>query len=88
MKSTIRPLLLVAAFAATAAGGVTALTLRGESKEAGLVENACARAAWPLIPANCLDGGSRAGVRVIADLAAGEAPEVLTIAARFSADFE
>jgi hypothetical protein len=89
MNSTLRPVLLVVAFAATVAGGVTALTLRGESKEAGIVENACARAAWPLIPARCLDGGRGNDVRVVADRsAARDMPEPLTIAARFSSDFE
>ncbi len=82
-------MLLVVAFAATVAGGVTALALRGESKEAGIVENACARTAWPLIPARCLDGGRNTNVRVIADLpAVDDQPQASAIEARFSFDFE
>jgi hypothetical protein len=79
--------LLAAAFAITAAGGVAALTLSGESKEAGVVENACAAAAWPLIPAKCLDGG-HGGVRVIAGQNDTAAPAPVTIADRFAADFQ
>jgi len=88
MDISIRPVLLAVAFAATVAGGVSALTLRGETKEAGLVD-ACAGVAWPHIPAKCLDGGSGAEVRVIADLRNADPVSVSpTIEARFSSDFE
>jgi hypothetical protein len=90
MNKSIRPVLLALAFAATVAGGVSALTLRGETKEAGIVD-ACAGAAWPRIPAQCLDGGRRADVRVIADLSNANPEPVSvspTIEARFSSDFE
>ncbi len=81
-------MLLAVAFAATVAGGVSALTLRGETKEAGLVDT-CAGAAWPLIPAKCLDGGRGADVRVIGGLPnADQASVSPTIAARFNSDFE
>jgi hypothetical protein len=90
MQGTIRPVLLALAFAATVAGGVSALTLRGETKEAGIVD-ACAGAAWPRIPAQCLDGGRGADVRVIAELPNADPDPVSvspTIEARFSSDFE
>ena len=88
MSLSIRPVLLAIAFAATVAGGVSALTLRGETKESGLVD-ACAGAAWPLIPAKCLDGGRGSDVRVIADLPHADQVSVSpTIEARFSSDFE
>ena len=90
MNVSIRPVLLAVAFAATVAGGVGALTLRGETKEAGLVD-ACAGAAWPRIPAKCLEGGRGVDVRFIAELPNADADPVAvspTIAARFSSDFE
>jgi hypothetical protein len=86
MRKVIRPVLLAVAFAATAAA-ITGLAFRAETKEAGLVENTCAKAAWPLIPAKCLDGGRR-DVRVITDLTAEEpVPGSITMA-RFNAAFQ
>jgi hypothetical protein len=89
MQISTRPVLLGIAFAALVAGGVSALTLRGETKEAGFIEDACAKAAWPLIPAKCLDG-ARGDVRVIADRtsAAEQVSDSPTIEVRFNSDFE
>jgi hypothetical protein len=85
MQSMLRPFAIGIAFAVLVGGGLTALTHSGETKEAGLVEDACAKAAWPLIPAKCLDGGRRSEVRVV-----GSAPElaVPTGLERFRSDFE
>ena len=89
MQPTMRTILLAALFATTVAGGVTGLTYRGETKEAGLVEEACAKAAWPLIPSKCLDGGRGHDVRVIIDTPAGEElPRTLAMDARFKYAFE
>jgi hypothetical protein len=85
----LRPLVIGAAFAAMVAAGVAALTLSGETKEAGFVEDACAKAAWPLVPAKCLDGGRGADVRVVGGVSAGgEAPAISAMAERFNNDFE
>jgi len=89
MQPTTRTLLLAAAFAATVAAGITGLTYRGETKEAGFVENACAKAAWPLIPARCLDGGRDHDVRVITDVPVGEQLQrSAAMDARFKSAFE
>jgi hypothetical protein len=89
MQPTTRTLLLAAAFATTVAAGITGLTYRGETKEAGFIENACARASWPLIPANCLEGGRGYDVRVITDMPAGEElPRSLAMDARLKSTFE
>ena len=89
MRTMIRPLVAGFAFAAIVASGVTALTLSGETKEAGFVENACAKAAWPLIPASCLDGAHGAAVRVVGASAGNQQALVgPTMAERFQTDFE
>ena len=61
---TIRQALMMFAFAATVAAAITGATLRGETKETSVVE-ACARAEWPVIPANCLDGAANRSVRYV-----------------------
>jgi len=89
MQPTMRTFLLTAIFATTVAAGVTGLTYRGETKEAGIIENPCARAAWPLIPSKCLDGGRGHDVRLIMDAPAGEEfPGALAMDARFRSAFE
>jgi hypothetical protein len=89
MLPNSRMVLLAGAFAVTVAAGITGLTYRGETKEAGFVENACAAAAWPLIPARCLDGGRGHDVRVVADTQLGyEVPPGPVMNARFKTDFE
>ena len=80
MPTMLRPLVIGAAFAAMVAAGVTALTLSGETKEAGFVEDACAKAAWPLVPAKCLDGGRGAEVRLINPLFTRPQPDTANFA--------
>ena len=58
---TIRKALLSIAFAATVAGALTGASLRGETKEL----DTCATAAWPMIPAVCLEGGRDHDVRYV-----------------------
>ena len=68
-----RSALFAALFAATAAAAITGAAVRGESRETPFGAD-CASAFWPMIPADCLDGGDGVAVRFIdADLAAGEA---------------
>ena len=89
MPTMLRPLVIGAAFAAMVAAGVTALTLSGETKEAGFAEDACAKASWPLVPAKCLDGGRGAEVRVVGGVSTdGPAPGASAMAERFNSDFE
>jgi hypothetical protein len=89
MQTMLRPLLIGSAFAAMVVAGVAALTLSGETKEAGFVEDACAKAAWPLVPANCLDGGRVADVRVVGGVSTSDqAPAISAMAERFNNDFE
>jgi hypothetical protein len=67
-----RPVLLAAVFAATAAAAIAGAAVRGESRD-NPREVACAAAEWPMIPAECLEGGD-GDVRVIdGDLRAAEA---------------
>jgi hypothetical protein len=61
---TIRKTLLGLAFAATVAGALTGATFRGETKEVDLAAT-CATAAWPNIPAACLEGGDGQDVRYV-----------------------
>lgn len=71
MKTT-RKTLLATAFAATVAAALTGASLRGETKEVDLAAT-CATAAWPMIPAACLDGGPGQEVRYVsADVRAGD----------------
>lgn len=89
MLPNTRMFLLTGAFAVTVAAGITGLTYRAETKEAGFVENACAAAAWPLIPARCLDGGRGHDVRVITDVPVGEQlPPSIAMNTRFKTAFE
>lgn len=64
MTSKMRPALLILAFSATVAAAITGLSFSAETKEVNLAET-CALAAWPLIPAECLDGGTGYEVRQI-----------------------
>lgn len=65
MTARTRKIFVAVAFAVTVAAAVTGATLRGETREAPTVAEACATADWPLIPAECLDGASNRSVRVI-----------------------
>jgi hypothetical protein len=67
-----RPVLLAAVFAATAAAAIAGAAVRGESRDNPL-EMVCAAADWPMIPAECLEGGDGAFRYIDADLRAAEA---------------
>jgi hypothetical protein len=82
MYQSIRSTLLITAFAATVAAALTA-AFPGETREVNVAET-CAHAAWPEIPAGCLDGGKGRDVRyVTANKAADD-----DMATRFAAAFE
>ncbi|MEO8668822.1 MAG: hypothetical protein ABI399_09915 [Bauldia sp.] len=51
-----RSAMLTTAFAVVVAAALTGSSLRGETHEVNVAET-CARAAWPEIPAGCLEGG-------------------------------
>ena len=63
MYRSIRSTLLITAFAATVAGALTA-AFPGETREVSFAET-CSHAAWPEIPAGCLDGGKGHDVRFV-----------------------
>ena len=65
MTARTRPIFVAVAFAVTVAAAVTGATLRGETREAATVAEACAAAEWPLIPAECLEGAGNRSVRVV-----------------------
>lgn len=80
----IRKTLIATAFAATVAGTLTGAALSGESAEFDVATH-CATAAWPMIPAACLEGGQRQEVRfVTTDISAFER----NIAQRFEVAFQ
>ena len=64
MTINLRSVMLASAFAITVAGAIAGLTFRGETKEASRDET-CAHAAWPMIPAGCLEGGQGHDVRFV-----------------------
>ena len=61
---TIRKTLLATAFAATVAATLTGASLRGETKEVDMTA-ICNTAAWPMIPAACIDGAGAQSVRYV-----------------------
>ena len=61
---SVRSAVLATAFAVTVAAAVTGTSFKGETREARLDE-ACAHETWPAIPAQCLTGNVRQGVRVL-----------------------
>jgi hypothetical protein len=67
MNAKLRSALPIIAFAATVVVALAGATLRGETKESPVapVAEACAKAAWPMIPANCLVGGKGQEVRQV-----------------------
>ena len=76
MTTKFRKISFTVLFAATAAAAITGATLRGETKEPSLAET-CAAAAWPMIPASCLEGGRGHDIRtVVANSAADEAMRI------------
>lgn len=84
MSMSIRSAALAVAFAATVATAFTATSFRGETKEMSLADS-CSRAAWPMIPAACLEGGASDAVRYVS---ADPAPQARTIEDRFATAFE
>jgi hypothetical protein len=84
MNMTIRNAALAVAFAATVAAAFTATSFRGETKEMSLADS-CSRAAWPMIPAACLDGASNEAVRYVS---ADPAPQARALEDRFATAFE
>ena len=78
---TTRKALLSIAFAATVAGALTGASLRGETKELDI----CAAAAWPMIPAACLEGGIGQDVRYVSADNHGHGSKM---AARFEIAFQ
>jgi hypothetical protein len=94
MGTQVRTALLAFAFLATTAAVITGATLRGESKESP-EQQICASATWPMIPANCLEGGKGRDVRPVgADVDAFDAEadaeaqeERGDMQIRFAADF-
>lgn len=65
MTKRTRQIFAAVAFSATVAAAVTGATLRGETREAPTVDEACASVEWPNIPAECLSGAVKTDVRFI-----------------------
>jgi len=94
MTSMIRTAIVAFALLATVAAAIIGATLSSQGKESSSVQT-CAGATWPMIPANCLDGGKGREVRPVgADVDAfdaeadAEAQENRAdIEMRFAADF-
>ena len=85
MSTNKRSFLMAVAFAATVAAGLTGLSMSGQTKESSL-DDACAHATWPTIPAACLTGADNGRtVRMVATRTAVGAPE--TAAERFALAF-
>lgn len=78
-----RSVALALVFGLTVAAGVTGITYKGVSKEAS-VEDTCAHATWPNIPAFCLEGATERPVRIVSL----DKPEFSPFAARFAVAFE
>ena len=75
MNASKRSLFLAAAFAVTVAGGLTGLSMSGETKES-VHEQACAHATWPMIPAQCLAGSDAdRSVRMLTPAATADWPK-------------
>lgn len=55
---------LATVFALTVAAAITGATYSAATKESN-VDDTCARATWPLIPAYCLDGATDRPVRIV-----------------------
>ena len=60
----LRSAYLAVAFAATVGAAITGAALSGQTRESSLDET-CRFATWPEIPAQCLAGEVKAGVRMI-----------------------
>jgi hypothetical protein len=90
MTTRTRQMFVAVAFAATAAATITGFTLRGETKEAATPAEICAKADWPLIPAECLAGETHQKVRYIAPNGdvASKVASAETMNLRFAVAFE
>lgn len=89
MTTRTRQIFAAVAFAAIAAAAVTGATLRGETREAQTLAEACAKAEWPLIPAECLDGAATQDVRVVTgNESAGAAVAAAEMSDRFAIAFQ
>ncbi len=62
--STIGKILIATAFSATVAGAFTGVAVSSETKQPISAVN-CSDAHWPMIPAECMEGGQARDVRVI-----------------------
>jgi hypothetical protein len=80
--SRFRSLTLTIAFSAVVAAAITGTSFRGETREVDVAET-CARAAWPQIPAGCLEGGKGTEVRFVT----ANVPTDAAMAARFESAF-
>lgn len=65
MTKSTRRIFASVAFAATVAATIAGATLSGQTREAPTVAEACAKAEWPNIPAQCLSGNVHGDVRII-----------------------
>jgi hypothetical protein len=91
MNTRIRQMAVAVAFAATVAAAITGATLRGETREASTPTEVCATAAWPMIPASCLEGGNGREVRMVSADNIGLAGKIAaadTMNLRFSVAFQ
>jgi hypothetical protein len=84
MKRNLRAAVLAVAFATTVAAAFTATSFSGQTREMSLAES-CARAAWPMIPAACLDGATHDSVRYVS---ADPSAEARALRDRFEIAFE
>lgn len=89
--NTFRPTLIAAGVvAAVAAGAMGLMTFGGETREAD-ARTLCATAAWPIIPAECLQGAEKRPVRVVGDVAVAvpaRGSETLAMRERFDTAFQ
>ena len=82
MNTNKRSFLMASAFAVTVAAGLTGLSMSGETKESSL-DQACAHATWPMIPAACLAGADTGrSVRMVTPAQRSDRPKPQTSASR------
>jgi hypothetical protein len=84
MNTSKRGVVIATAFAAAVAAVVTGATMSsGQTKETSL-DQSCAHATWPMIPAQCVQGAEGRTVRVVTTRGPVETD---TMAARFALAF-
>jgi len=88
MTKRTRQIFAAAAFAATVAAAVTGATFSGETREAPTLAETCAKADWPNIPAECLEGSVHADVRMVGDHRAPQALASADMRERFAVAFQ